>query len=306
MILASDIHIQSGQPVSRSDDYQDSQFITLDFLFRAMAEDDGIGIIGGDFFDVPRPPIALMRMVVELIFKYKIKLYVVPGQHDMPFHSMKYINSSGLGMLEVSNALTILNGPHEAECGFLWGIPYGADALTQLQLDHIEKSSHANRPHVLVWHTMVLKDQDPLYPGQEAPLAGKLLRTTNHAFDLILTGDNHQQFVISAENEYHLVNPGSMMRMTAAQVDHQPAIYSWKPGIVPIRIPLPPEASGVLDRTHIDTKKEKEERVSSFVERLDTHQEVGLSFSDNLEKSILSNPPDPLELEKIRLAVDGG
>jgi hypothetical protein len=107
-------------------------------------------------------------------------------------------------------------------------------------------------------------------------------------YDLIVTGDNHLPFVVKEGNQL-LVNPGSMMRMTASQIDHKPRVYLWfaddntvKPVYLPIK-------QGVISREHIDRQKDKDKKIEAFVEHLKDNYEVGLSFEKNLEKYFRQN-----------------
>ena len=70
---------------------------------------------------------------------------------------------------------------------------------------------------------MIIKTkEDTLWPGQVATDGlGQLEKQKE--FDLILTGDNHQSFCITSNGRW-LLNPGSMMRMRADQVDHNPIV----------------------------------------------------------------------------------
>ena len=150
--------------------------------------------------------------------------------------------------------------------------------------------------------------QEPLWPGQEAEKAPAILRKYPQ-FDLIVTGDNHQSFALSEANQIShpsmkpvivsgrfLVNPGSVMRMSAAQVDHKPTIYKWENGVVtPIPIPIEPD---VLDLSELEAARDKDGRIQAFVERLSTEWEAGLSFEKNIENYFKANET-PQEVQEL-------
>lgn len=54
-----------------------------------------------------------------------------------------------------------------------------------------------------------------------------------------------------------------------------------------------PTEQDVLDLSELEAAKDKDERISAFVERLDKEWEAGLSFEKNLEKFFQSNMTEP-------------
>ena len=112
-------------------------------------------------------------------------------------------------------------------------------------------------------------------------------------YDLILTGDNHKPFVVEYEGRY-LVNPGSMMRTTAAQVDHTPRVYLWYAESNKIDIHYLPITDDVVSREHLLPTKKKEEnekRMDSFITALKNKKELKFSFRDNMNASLKTDPP---------------
>jgi len=120
-------------------------------------------------------------------------------------------------------------------------------------------------------------------------------------FRIIVTGDNHQTFVVSPSStldgkDRYLINPGSMMRMTAIQVNHRPCIFKWEAG-KPEQIFLPIQPD-VLDLTDLEQAKDKDSRITAFVESLDKQYEIGLGYEKNLEEHMKANRVSP-EVRKI-------
>jgi hypothetical protein len=101
-------------------------------------------------------------------------------------------------------------------------------------------------------------------------------------FDLILTGDNHKTFTATLNNRV-LVNPGSLMRMDADQVNHKPSVFLWwgkDNSIEQVCIPIQPN---VISREHLERVKKRDDRISAFVSRLNTKWVAKKSFEDNME-----------------------
>lgn len=291
MILCADLHLRRTAPRARTDDY----FATQERKFRfvlAQAQASPPLLVAGDFFHQPRPGEGLLRWVIDLLREYGVKPIVVPGQHDLPGHSLEQIPDSGLGVLaaawvvhileEFIQPVIILTGSE-----IVWGCAYGQNPHPSMH--------DSQRFNILLWHHMVIND--PLWPGQEADKAPAILRQYPQ-FDLIVTGDNHTSFTtMNGSTKRWLVNPGSMMRMTAAQVNHLPHVFKWENGVVtPIPIPIEKD---VLDLSELESSKGRDERIAAFVDRLSTQWETGLSFEKNLENFFRENKTDPDVLEAV-------
>lgn len=112
-----------------------------------------------------------------------------------------------------------------------------------------------------------------------------------NGYRLILTGDNHQQFLVNIDHgDNWVVNPGSLMRMSADQADFEPAVYGWGEDDHVHRIPLPIE-KGVV-KVIASTSKEKasrDERMAAYIKRSLKQYEDHLSFDKNLERHFKTN-----------------
>jgi len=80
-----------------------------------------------------------------------------------------------------------------------------------------------------------------------------------------------------------LVNPGSLMRSSADQIDHKPRVYLWwaeNNQVEPVYLPVEQD---VIDRTHIESQEVKDRRMESYISRMSEDVEIGLSFEENLK-----------------------
>jgi len=295
MILTADWHLKRTPPRARTDDWLAAMEKKVRFIL-ALAQKSPPLLIAGDLFDKARPGDFMERWLMDLIREFGIDgddIIVVPGQHDLPYHSLKEAGDSGLGVLEAADRITMIADTGDHLLGFMSGCErndmdiYGA-AYGEKPPD---KYWNPNRKMaVLLWHHMVINQ--PLWPGQIADKAQSILRKYKQ-FDLIVTGDNHQSFAIADESipPRFIINPGSMMRLTAAQVNHKPCVYEWKDGRVRgILLPIEPD---VLDLTQLEEDKERDERIAAFVERLGMEREMGLSYKKNLKRFFTENEVDP-------------
>jgi len=252
-----------------------------------MAKQSPPFICGGDLLDQARSDQELEQWLISLFKHYLVPIICVPGQHELPNHSLSQYKRSSLAVLEAAGVITVLTKEMDAVTygdWAIWGCAWGETPD--------ESMRDPKRRNMLIWHKMVT--QDPLWPGQELVQPGRLLRLYPW-YDLIVTGDNHQTIIDATRMDSHgkvrrLINPGSMMRQTAAQIDHRPCVFRWEGDqLAPEQIFLP-IADDVLDLTQLQEEKARDGRIEAFVERLETPAEIGLEFEVNLKAHFLANP----------------
>lgn len=143
---------------------------------------------------------------------------------------------------------------------------------------------------------MIIKN-NPLWPGQKDPKGNTILKKFIE-FSIVHSGDNHNPFTAEYKNRV-LVNPGSIMRSTAAQIHHKPRVYLWCAStnkVEPIYLPI---KKGVVSRDHIEQQEEQDERRNAYVARMKTDYEISFSYEGNLEKHIKENDVEKEVEERI-------
>ena len=106
--------------------------------------------------------------------------------------------------------------------------------------------------------------------------------------DLIVCGHNHKTFT-ARRGKRLLINPGSLTRHKADQMDHKPCVFLWNAESNDFKIHYLKIKKDVISREHLDIKSEKENRLNAFIEKLSKGWDVSLSFQDNMEKAIKEN-----------------
>lgn len=260
LILTADWHLRETTPVCRTDNYQKAQWRKVDEIVKIQQEEECAVVHTGDLFDHWKPSPALLS---KTMLHLPDKFYTVYGNHDLPQHNLNLLHKSGIYTLEVAQKLTVLEGTH-------WNqIPEKASLI------HMETGKK-----ILAWHVFTYSTILP-WPGCKAPKAAKLLLLFPQ-FDLIITGDNHKTFVEEYKGHY-LVNPGSLMRMSADQEKHQPCVFLWYAKENKIIKKVLTYENGVITRDHLEQKKLRDQRIDSFISKLDSTWETAMSFEENLK-----------------------
>ena len=279
-ILMADIHARDDQPVARTDSYWEKQFIKLEFIQNLQNQYCCHVLNAGDTLNHWKPS---HELTTELMKYLPESFYTVLGQHDLPQHNLKLAMKSGVAPLEQAESITIVGTCHFGET------------------PHEDGSLIFEGKKVLLWHYMTYKDEKP-FPQHKGPSALRILKKYPQ-YDLIVTGDNHKPFVQEYEGRL-LVNPGSMMRITAAQIDHKPRVYLWYAEtntVTPVYLPI---EEGVVSREHIDKVQERDQRIDAFITKLSGDWEAEMSFEDNLKKAINANKIPKLVQDIIYKAIE--
>jgi len=260
-ILMADMHLRDDQPVARTDSYWEKQFVKLDFIggLQDPYPDPPPILNAGDLLNHWKPS---HQLITEIMQHMPRKFYTVLGQHDLPQHNLKLYFKSGIAPLEEAEKITILPSCH-----------FG-------QTPDSHPSFVINGRNILVWHFMTYKDEKP-FPQHKGPSALRILKKYPQ-YDLILTGDNHIPFVEEYEGRL-LVNPGSMMRITAKQIDHKPRVYLWYADTNTVKPVYLPIEQGVISREHIDKVQDRDERIHAFISKLNEDWKAEMSFEENLK-----------------------
>ena len=265
LILTSDWHLRESVPVCRTDDFWTVQWAKVEYIHTLQRDYECSVLHAGDLFHHWKPSPYLLSKTIQWLPK---DFWTIYGQHDLPQHNWELKEKSGIFALQVANILHVLGGAH-------WGREPGNS-----------KPMTVKGREIMVWHKMVWQGRR-LWPGQTDPSAIAVLKKYPE-YDLILTGDNHKPFVEEYEGRL-LVNPGSLTRQSADQIDHRPRVYLYDaeqhvvwPEFIPIE-------SNAVSRMHLEERIERDNRIEAFISKLAGEWEAGLSFETNIERFLESN-----------------
>jgi len=281
-ILTSDWHLREDTPVCRTDDFWEAQWFKVGFISKLVQECNCIVLHAGDLFHYWKPSPYLLSETIKHLPERFMTVY---GQHDLPQHNLGLAHKSGVYTLLTSNKLELLKEAH-----------FGQEPkLGSLFWPGIERK-------ILIWHRLTWSKKKP-WPDCPEPDAEKILRKYKD-FDLIVTGDNHSSFTIKDKNGHILVNPGSITRQSANQLDHSPSVYMWNADENSVEQVLLPFNKNVISREHIDRKQDHDKRIEAFVSRLNDDWKAEFSFEENLNRFERENDIHPSVMNVIRKAME--
>ena len=302
LLFTADMHLRPDVPTCRTDDFLVAQWAKLEQIQKLAKQYNLAWIDAGDIFHKAILPLHFTNQVLTRLH-YPICAGIA-GNHDLPSHNTGRIMESAWGTLfaaeflesqlhEIPLCLDIANG----KTAEIYGASYGEPIPTP----------HGKQQHifkVLVMHDMVYASRNDIIPNAPGSMAKKLLRD-NKGYDLIVTGHNHQSFMVELHGR-HLVNIGSMTRQTADQTDHTPRVITWIPGTTTSGLQWRTlrHDPDVVSRDHIVKQEQKEEQLNAFVQSLQDVSEVSLSFEENVETILRETQPDKHVENKVREAME--
>lgn len=288
LIDMGDFHATYINPQNRIDDYRQTLLTKFEWILNEGLH-TSLGIIQvGDFFNSFKTPIWFIAQIAYMLRISKCNCFSIYGQHDMKYHSPD-ISGVPLNLLNKAGLVDILNDeplsvPKHSNIlndfihiyGSSWGEP-------------IPEIIDPSKFNILVTHRMVVKNK--LWSAQTDFVYATELEKTG--FDLILSGDNHQKFQIGK-----VINAGSVMRSTSAQIDHIPAIFKiwiWPDKYYEVEeIPIPIEpAEKVFNLEKVEREKKETKEMEQFANGLDSDFDISdMKFWDIVQEIIKENPID--------------
>lgn len=292
-LLTADWHVQGERPLCRRDtDWIGTQRQAIRFVVD-LANSRGLPLVViGDICNTPRISTPALVMLIEEL-KRALSVWLVAGNHDLPFHSYKNVADCSFGVLR---QLFPELGPdsHPFGSDLIGASPFGLDA------DGIGRWAQFT-------HQLVFPDE----ASRPAPAVGKTAAELADQFPnaaWIFTGDYHHAFVrdvLPARLEgmqdgdveadlVHVVNPGCLLRHAADMLDYQPrvAIVDTDAGTVEwVDVPDPgilTDGEAVVTDSYLREAEARDEKVEAFIECIRTSGTVSLSFRDNLARALLS------------------
>lgn len=267
-ILTADWHLREDTPECRIDDFEQAQWHKVKEVARLQKKYDCPVFHSGDLFHHWKPSPSLITKCLQNLPE---NFHTVYGNHDLPQHSMKMADKSGVTTLYVAGKIDLLFGGN-------WN--HVPDEYSGIEI--ISKKTKKKRL-IHVWHVYTYTGREP-YPGAAEKDQGHVLLKKYPQFDMIVTGDNHITFVCKNKEGQILVNPGSLTRQTAAQADHDPCVFLYDAETNTVRRHDFKVDTDAVTRSHIEGKEERDERLSAFVSRLGEDWEADLDFSENVKK----------------------
>ena len=223
VLYITDIHIKGATPTGRTDIYYISIFNKLSEIREVIRKSNiDFVIIGGDLFDIPSVSNRLYSMTAKMFYSWKVKIFVIPGNHDVFGQNIESLQHTSLGALESAGLIKIVTRDFspmllgkKSEPGnilALYGQEYYDGIDTGVNGDYDIDLPRSDAFNLLVVHGFAI--DKPFM--QEIPHT--VINTIFSSADLILTGHYHPNtYDLLTSNNVRLLKPTSFGRLEATK-----------------------------------------------------------------------------------------
>lgn len=284
IVLLSDVHLLSSNPIGRKDNLVYEQFVKLTEVLEYAALHETIVLQAGDLTDTPRSWFLISKLTQLLRLwnestKFK-GIKAVFGQHDTYMYSEETRDKTTLGVLADAGLVEVLkpDSPLRIEMPafpvHIYGCSFGQEPIQVKVEDGVVK--------ILVVHAPIYEGK--LFPGHETKRASNYLEKYK-CYDLILCGDIHRYFIGTFKVEgIHIVNTGPLLRKDADEYsfEHRPCFVTYDVNTRKLEthyVECKP-AEEVLSRDHLVKEKEKKLFLDEFIKEFGNIENEPVSIVD--------------------------
>lgn len=212
LAFSADWHLSLHPPLARS---TEKDWLGVQYRYFCQIKKivgDTPLVVAGDVFDKPNPPIELVNFCIDEM----PKIYAIPGNHELPYHSYDYLECSAFATLAKAGVITMFERLELSNQVILHGFPFGTS------LEPLKKPSSFHID-VAVVHEFVWTNSTG-FPGAKDTSHLSKFREKADGYDLVIIGDNHKPFRATKQTPM-IVNCGSLFRRSIDQIDHTPMIW---------------------------------------------------------------------------------
>lgn len=264
-VLSADWHLVQTRPAARLDpDWIETQRQAVRFLVSQAIRYNCPLVAVGDIFDHPKVGTEVVNMVIEELNALRAQgqeVYLLAGNHDLEGHSAGNIPKCSIGtLLSIFPKIPSVPGIQSA--------------------DHFGEDVDDGSP-VLFTHQLIFEDEASRPPMAKGLTASELLAKYPSA-KWIFTGDYHHSFHYQ-EDGRHVVNPGNLIAHNASMIEVDAICAFVDMDADRVKWIKVSDDPAMLTRDHLDTKIAKDDRLSSFLERVREAGTHSLTFRDKLD-----------------------
>ena len=281
-IITADWHLSQTRPRCRIDkDWIETQRNIINQVYEYAKKFKVDVFIVGDIFhsnsDTSFEVIKIVQDFAKELKKIGLKLYVIFGNHDLLFHSVKNVDKSAVGILINSE-----------------NVYFAGDYSDEVGAGHFDEKIENKR--IVFKHILCFESKEDIPFNVDGVTAQELLDEYDNA-KYICLGDNHHSFIYENKGR-KVINSGCLMRRNSNFKDYKPIIvYVNEEEEICKSYPII-DNEDLIDDSYILQENQRNERIESFVDKLKKTKGVSLDFLDNVQNEMKHNNFEP-ELKEV-------
>jgi len=280
LLICPDFHLTEKAPEKRIDDFAETSLNKLNFVYKTAVKNNvDVVLQSGDFTNEPTMSYKFLIKLIKCINKYDMTTVTIHGQHSLRYRTR---GNTVLDAIEYSCPnLFILDDTFMGRNNIrIYGVGYGGE---------IPKPKKDNKFSILLIHKMIVGSKK-IWEGQTNITWAKNFLMKNE-FDLIVSGDNHAQFMCDINERQFLFNCGTLLRNESDMVDYQPHLIlfntqtlKYKKILVPIK-----SFDEVFKVDEINKGKNNDKEMEEFIKGIRNYKNTTLKFKKNLLEYLKEN-----------------
>jgi len=272
LLCTADWHIRSIKPECREkEEFLKTQESVLKEIAKIYHDCECNYIVhAGDIFNKAKPekPQELEIMIYSIF--NGINFLFVPGNHDLLYHSIENINKGSVGVIKNYDGFELVNDFYSGDYGF-YGHAWEVDEI------EVKKDKQIS---IGIIHKFVAKDSVPFFI-KDGLTAKEVCSIYN--YDIAITGDNHNGFIYKHPKTGQIViNSGCITRQKRDMKKYKPRIYILDTITKDIETVYLSDVDESVILDYTKDQKERSERIDSFIEKIQSTQDIELDFENNL------------------------
>jgi DNA repair exonuclease SbcCD nuclease subunit len=236
-----------------------------------LREDKPLCRLDEDWFNTQE---SCIQHVISEANRRDADLYIVGDLFHRPVVSPRVVNMFLRNIKLLGGDCYLLCGNHDVQYGNYENI--NKSSIGVVFQSGLVKECPKEKGGLLFLHTLVFKSGNNIPPGCDAYTAKGLAE---------FTGDNHKAFTWCDSTSPIIINPGTLMRQTATEIDYVIGFYyvDTESETIDFVDSIDNNYDKYITRDYLKKQEERDERISAFIESLKGDNKISLNFMDNLK-----------------------
>lgn len=298
-VVFTDTHVRGTSPVGRTDNYPRAVLEKIAWVinYANTAQADLI-LHAGDLFDSPNPSEDVAGAVAEILSMARMRVVVVPGNHDLVGHQIRSLPHTKLGLLARAGVLQVLS--REDPPYILGDVSIiGQHYYAGIDMGNPQDFHHGGPGRkILVYHGQLMDRP----PGFDMPHT--LIENVRTDADLVIAGHYHPGWAPQRVGRTWFHNPGSLARnaATADAFERMPQILVIHDdlSVEYVQVEVARPGREVLTVQHLTQNQNQRQVIADFKQSL---QAATITINEDQLLQVVSKDVDPVVVAKARTAL---
>jgi DNA repair exonuclease SbcCD nuclease subunit len=245
LIVGSDLHLSHVAPISRAEKgsaWYDVMDRYLGQLLDIRKEHNAPCVLAGDIFHRWNSPPELINFSLS----YLHGCWTIPGQHDLPYHSLAEIKKSAYWTLVEAGCIHNLTKFQILGKNSVYPFPFGTDIKKPESFfddESFNRKTAVKGLKIAICHRYAWR-QGYSYPNAPEENHVMSLHQQLTGYDVAFFGDNHKGFINQPQGVCVIANCGGFIRRNSDE-------YNYKPGVMLLY------SDGTVERSLFNTKEDR-------------------------------------------------